>query len=149
MIPLSALQLKSHVFPLVNLRANATGTHEGKINLDQHLVCVPVPDQPNHWQLEITLNQKSVDPQKPFFYDLDIHVAGIVEWIGEDLPADKKEQLVQVNGLGVLYGAAREMVLNLTSRSVFGPFCLPALNFIEALKHAKPLRQLPVANESK
>ncbi len=145
MIPLSPLQLKSHVFPVINLRANPTGTHEGKINLDQHLVCVPVEGQANHWQLEIFLHQKSIDSAKPFFYDFDIHVAGIVEVMGE-LPSEKREQLVQVNGLGLLYGAAREMVLNLTARSVFGPFCLPSLNFLEALKQAKPSPELPAAS---
>ena len=142
MISLSPLQLKSHVFPVINLRANPTGTHEGGINLDQHLVCVPVPNEKNQWQLEVFLHQKSIDAKKPFFYDIDIHVVGIIEVVGE-LPEKTRDQIVQVNGLALLYGAAREMVLNVTARSVFGPFCLPSINFLEALKHAKPSPKPP------
>lgn len=144
MIPLSPLQLKSHFFPAINIRANRAGTQEGQINLDQHLVCAAIPGQPNHWQLEIFLHQKSVDPQKPFFYEIDVHVAGVVE-MHSDFKHENREQVVQVNGLGLLYGSVREMVLNLTARSLFGPFCLPSLNFAEALKQAKPSPEVPAA----
>jgi preprotein translocase subunit SecB len=132
----SALQLKAHYFPVVNIRANVAGTATGKLEFAQDIVAVPEPGKPNQWHLEITLHQKSADKAAPFFYDVEIQVVGLVELVSE-IPGDK-ELLARVNGLGILYGAAREMVLNVTARSLHGPLSLPVLNFVEIMKNTGP-----------
>ncbi|HXC99110.1 MAG TPA: protein-export chaperone SecB [Verrucomicrobiae bacterium] len=133
MTPFSALQLKSHYFPLVNIRANVGGAATGKILFDQNIVAVPEPGKQNQWHLEIFFTQKSTDASAPFLYDVELQVVGLFELIA-DFPGGDKETLVRVNGLGILYGAAREMVLNITARSLHGPLSLPVVNFVEVLK---------------
>lgn len=146
MIPISALQLKQHFFPVVNVRANASGKENANTALDQHVICLPVIGKANHWHLELFLNQRSVDPKKPFLYDFEFHVVGVVE-VSDQTPAEKRQAFAAVNGLSLLYGAAREMLLNVTARSVFGPLNLPSLNFTEVLKQAKP-GPLPASDQA-
>ena len=45
-----------------------------------------------------------------------------------DFPPEKADDLVRMNGGAILYGAAREMILNLTARSKHGPFELPTID---------------------
>lgn len=70
-------------------------------------------------------------------YKIDIGVAGIIK-VSEAFPLEKRDDLVTVNGTSVLMGAVREMVTNITSRSVFGPLTLPTLNFTDHAK--KPIK---------
>jgi preprotein translocase subunit SecB len=137
MIPLSPLQLKQHLFTVVNVRANPDGKPNGPVRLDQHVVHLPVSGEQNQWQLEIFLNHRSADPKHLFCYEVELHVVGIVE-MSDEVAKEKREIIAAVNGLGLLYGAAREMVLNIAARGPHGPFCLAALNFAEVLKQAKP-----------
>ncbi len=136
-IPLSPLQLKQHLFTVVNVRTNQHGRQDGPVHLDQHVVHVRTPDEPNRWHLELFLNHRSADAKHPFCYEVELHVIGIVE-VHDSIEKGKREVIAAVNGLSLLYGAAREMVLNITARAPHGPFCLPSLNFAEVLKQAKP-----------
>ena len=45
-----------------------------------------------------------------------------------EFPPEKANDLVRMNGGAILYGAAREMILNLTARSKHGPFELPTID---------------------
>ena len=146
MIPLSPLQLRQHLFTIVNVRANPAGKPDGPVQLHQHVVHLPVPGQSNQWQVELYVNSHSGSAKHPFCYEIELHVVGIVEVSG-DMEKEKREAIAAVNGLSLLYGAAREMVLNITARAPHGPYCLPSLNFAEVLKHAKP-GPLPVSANS-
>ena len=143
MIPFSPLQLKQHLFTIVNVRANPEGKPDGPVQLNQHVVHLPVPGKSNQWQVELYINIHSGDAKRLFCYELELHVVGIVEVHGE-MEKEKREAIAAVNGLSLLYGAAREMVMNITARSPHGPYCLPSLNFAEVLKQAKP-GPLPLA----
>ena len=72
----------------------------------------------------------------PFCYEADIVAVGVVEVMGE-IPSERREAIAAVNGLSVLYGACREMLINITARSIFGPVTIPTLNFQKALEEAK------------
>ena len=37
----------------------------------------------------------------------------------------------------MLYGACREMIVNVTARSVFGPCSIPSVNFAQVIKEAQ------------
>lgn len=45
--------------------------------------------------------------------------------------ADERQSRALVNGVSLLYGVVREMVSNITSRSVHGPMLLPSLSFAD------------------
>src|SRR5205823_10057215 len=108
----------------------------GKTGAVQEVGFSPVAGQPNHWTLQLALKLHSADPNNPFFYDVEIQAVGVVELCG-DVPAEKRELIAAVNGLGILYGACREMVMNITARSIYGPCCLPSLSFGKVLQEAK------------
>lgn len=91
--------------------------------------CVPDPKNPNYWNIALIIKIKSGNTQKPFLYEGEVQILGEVE-VHDSFAGDKRE-LARVNGASLLYSAAREMMLNLSARSVHGPLCLPVLNFVE------------------
>lgn len=60
-------------------------------------------------------------------YEGTIEMEGAFE-IHPDFPSEKVEELVRMNGGALLYGAAREMVIMLTSRCKNGPLDLPSVD---------------------
>lgn len=71
-------------------------------------------------------------------YDIDIEVAGIFSiQPNSNIPVSERENFVIANGCAVLYGAIRDQVLTLTSRSARGPLMLPTVNFLDHLKTEK------------
>jgi preprotein translocase subunit SecB len=61
-------------------------------------------------------------------YNVDVSVMGVFKVL-PSLPKERREDLVTVNGASILYGAVREMVINLTSRFPAGALILPGMNF--------------------
>jgi preprotein translocase subunit SecB len=129
-IPLSPLELKFHFFTHVSVLANPTGTATGQTSLEPVISSQKNPQNERQWHLGLRVVMKSTDPEKPFVYDTDVAVQGMVE-VHETFPADKREQLAEVNGYSLLYSAIREMLLTVTGRSSNGLMCLPTLNFVE------------------
>ena len=78
-------------------------------------------------ELEIEIDNK-LGKQAP--YSVAISVLGLFNVL-PSLAAEKREDLIVVNGASILYGVIREMTLSLTSRFAAGPFTLPGMNFEE------------------
>jgi preprotein translocase subunit SecB len=133
----SPVQLKGHCFPIVSIRANENARPTGKVAAEQQVGFLPVPNQPNHWNLQLQVKYCSADPSEPFSYDVEICAVGTVEIISDDIPSDKREKMAVVNGLAMLYGGCREMVLGITARSVYGSCSLPSVNFAQVIKEAE------------
>lgn len=70
-------------------------------------------------------------------YKIDIKVSGIFRWLLKSTSPVERKNLVVVNGATILYGAIREMVLSITSRSVAGALTLPSFNFADAAPSTK------------
>jgi len=65
--------------------------------------------------------------------DAPVNYQGSVEYEGlfkihEDFPDEKREELVRMNGGAILYGAVREYIVGMTSRSKHGPMELPTID---------------------
>nr|WP_250207817.1 protein-export chaperone SecB [Curvibacter sp. CHRR-16] len=75
------------------------------------------------------------DAQAP--YNIQISVRGIVRMHLTQADRQTEERRVRalVNGASLLYGAVREMVSTVTSRSAHGPLLLPSLNFSDLANH--------------
>jgi preprotein translocase subunit SecB len=140
-IPLSPLQLRSHWFTHISVHANPGGTPDGPLTLDPVISFEKNAENQNQWILALQIITKSSDLQKPFLYQADIAIQGVVE-VREDFQADKRDQLAVVNGLSILYSAIREMLLTATARSGPGMMCLPTLNFIEMVANMKETEKL-------
>lgn len=132
--PLSPLQLKDHRFTNLRVKFIEGGSATAEPSLKQEIGFVAVPNTTDEWQLVLTLQLGSSDASKPFLYDVEIQVHGIVQ-VSEGFPADRKEQLALVNGFSMLYSAAREMLLNVTARSG-GAVSLPTLSFVALVQDA-------------
>lgn len=64
-------------------------------------------------------------------YSIHVSAKGFFDWIGRETEVVEMRDLIVVNGTSILYGAIREMVSNVTSRSMAGPLLLPSFNFID------------------
>jgi preprotein translocase subunit SecB len=133
--PLSPLQLKEHKFTNLRVKSIEGGSATAARSLKPSIWFEAVANTPNQWRLVLTLELTSADPAKPFVYEADFQVQGTVE-VNDGFPPDKKEQLALVNGLSVLYSAAREMLLNITARSAYGAVNLPTLSFVKMVADA-------------
>lgn len=66
-------------------------------------------------------------------YSFTIEMIGLFELDKKLLETDKKhaEEMFRVNAPSLLFGSARELLLQLTSRSVVGPYVLPTVAFLD------------------
>lgn len=65
-------------------------------------------------------------------YSIHVGAKGFFDWVGEKKDTKEMHDLIVVNGASILYGAIREMVSNVTSRSIAGPCLLPSLSFMNS-----------------
>jgi preprotein translocase subunit SecB len=84
------------------------------------------------------------DAQAP--YNIQVSVRGIVRMHLTQVDGQAEERRVRalVNGASLLYGAVREMVSTISSRSTHGPLLLPLLNF-QDLARQQPEKVEPAA----
>lgn len=66
-------------------------------------------------------------------YTIDLVAQAWLETALQNDPA-QREDMVRVNGASLILGAMRELVIQLTARSGFGPLMLPTLRFMPSLK---------------
>lgn len=70
-----------------------------------------------------------VDAVKKAPYTFDIAVQGVFK-LAEDFECEDRRDLVRVNGSAMLYGAIRDMLQQITARSMLGTLLLPAMHFL-------------------
>lgn len=136
MTPISPLQLKAHAFTAISVRTWIGGSGSHEPTLVPKIGFEADPDLPNHWRLMLEVKVGSANTDKPFLYEIELAVQGVVE-VHADFPAERREHLAVVNGLGLLYSSIREMVTNLTARSAHGTLNLPTLNLVEIVSKAE------------
>jgi preprotein translocase subunit SecB len=139
MTPISPLQLKAHAFTAISVHTLNGGSGSNEPSLVPKIGFAADPEMPNHWRLMLEVKVSSVHANKPFLYDIEVAIQGVVE-VHADFPAERREHLAIVNGLGLLYSSIREMVTNLTARSAHGALNLPTLNLVEIVAKAKQER---------
>lgn len=80
-----------------------------------------------------------------FPYNFEMEMMGVFD--ASDLPSEKRDVLLLVNGSSMLYGAMREMLLMVTQRCMHGPVMLPSVSFIrlenDYLKENRDKSKLP------
>lgn len=84
------------------------------------------------WQITLRLlHQTAIGINTPYSFSLEI--VGLFE-VAAGFPADRTEQLVKTNGSSMLFGAAREIIRDVTVRGPYPGVLLPSISFIEAPK---------------
>jgi preprotein translocase subunit SecB len=133
---MSPLQLKDHRFTRVAVKVIEGGDSSAVPSFEPTIWFEPVPETVNQWKLALAVKLASADSTKPFSYEAEIQVQGLVQ-TDDGFPEERREQLAVVNGLSILYSAVREMLLNITARSASGAVTLPTLSFVEMVTEAR------------
>jgi preprotein translocase subunit SecB len=71
-------------------------------------------------------------------YNFKIRLMGYFD-VMEGVPKQRAEQLLLTNGSSILYGAAREILRDMTSKGPYPPLLLPTLSFFPLLKRKPPI----------
>jgi preprotein translocase subunit SecB len=109
----------------------------------------PEPDKPREFQVVLTIShQAAAGTNAPYFFNVE--VVGFFE-VAEAFPAERIDRLITVNGPSVLYGIARDVVRDVTSRGPYFSVLLPSVSFYEDSPQAeegKPTNRLTTSAES-
>lgn len=90
-------------------------------------------DEVPRYAVRLTVKAEPKDLDAPKFpYRMSFDVVGFFN--GPGLPADKREALIAVNGASLLYGAVRETVLMMSSRSMGPALLLPSVKFDQLIQ---------------
>lgn len=80
------------------------------------------------------LNETDAVKKAP--YTFDIAVQGVFK-LAADFTCEDRYDLVRVNGSAMLYGAIRDMLQQITARSMLGTLLLPTLHFLPESAESK------------
>ena len=144
----SALQLERYFFIKVQIEAmqkcapGAQSTVQTKLEVGKNA-------EENRYMVALTINLAASEGQLPP-YTGEIVVVGFFIVL-DGFPKDDKDRLVGVNGASILYGAARELIINTTARGPWPPVVLPCMNFqaSEPQTESAPLREVAPATQSR
>jgi preprotein translocase subunit SecB len=132
----SPLQLERHFFTKVHVDAHPDGDANFKGELQTQVELAQAERDPKRYQLTLRLKIVPADDKKPR-YTAEIHVVGVVR-VSPTWPEPEVQKLVQANGPALLYGAAREMLCNVTGRGPWPMVCLDAVTFVQPNAPASP-----------
>jgi len=112
------------------------------------------------WSFELTVESDDSRSEE-FPYSLRIVLVGEFS-VAENYPPERSDMLARVNGPSLLYSAAREALVTITSRSGFPAIVLPSVLFVppedgtpkaegepQVVKALTPTRKPPVAANPK
>lgn len=125
----SPIQLKQHVILKVQLEPRLTESDDemGESKTSHFINVSRSPDDDHQWLAQVGVKIEDEDESTPAPYIGEIIVAGSFD-LDPQFPEEKAETMVRFNSGSILYGAIRELVLSLTSRSVHGDLVLPTVD---------------------
>jgi len=90
--------------------------------------CSRLSDEGRRWRIELTItSDDAISIQAP--YSIRTALVGLFS-VDDNYPEERLDALVTINGPSVLYSAAREALLMVTSRSGYPAMMLPTVLFI-------------------
>lgn len=123
----SALQLDRYFFSKVSIEASKHLKSPAKMGAATRLEAARNNKDKNRFLLSLTVTLTAPkDTSAP--YCGEVQVIGFFH-IHPDLPPDQQDKLISVTGASILYGVAREMIVNVTSRGPWPAVTLPCVNF--------------------
>jgi len=99
-------------------------------------------DDPRDFMIELNVvisNEKNVHAP----YKIDVGVLGLFS-VSEKIEVSQRANIVTVNGASLLYGAIREQVSTVTSRSYLGTMVLPTMDFRDHIEVKKTVEEKTV-----
>ena len=133
----SPLQLHGHRFTEVMMKASEQEKPQAGFSLRTLRDIRIHPENPRKFFLSLRIELGSNTPEQESPYTATLAVEGEFEVV-EGYTAASPEELVNVTGASMLYGACREMLANLTARSIHGMSTLPSVSFLSPKPQPKP-----------
>jgi len=123
----SPIQLIDHKILRVYFDTQEIKGDEAELSFSHAINVMPRGEQNGAWLVRLDVQFKPAANMDTAPYIGEISVVGIFS-LDTEFPAEKAEEMVHLNGGALLYGMARELLSNLTSRGIHGPILLPTLD---------------------
>lgn len=131
----SPLRLEHYFYPRVEVRANPEYSKlvkEGLKNspesgIETKVSTLKAEEDPNFYQVQLTI-RSSLKANSELPYKILLHAIGFFH-VDQNFENKNIDHLVEINGASVLYSAAREYLMMVTSRGAWESFKLPTVNF--------------------
>lgn len=123
------LQLDDYFFPHIRVSADPdAGGEDDYSNGDFRIgVSAAKREEENEYQVAIHISLTPQSEDKKATYIVELVAIGFFQ-VHPDFPDPKK--LLEVNGASILYASAREFLITITSRSLWGALKLPTTSFL-------------------
>lgn len=125
------LKLTSYYFPTVSIIADKEFTVENYAlphSLERFNLISSVNTSEKTDKISVSLKFDVKNEDHTFPYDIALEIVGYLD-VDESVPEEHRFAVGVDNGLSLMYSAAREYLLSLTSRAPFGPVMLPVVTF--------------------
>jgi preprotein translocase subunit SecB len=124
----SPLRLHGHRFTEVSVKASEQADPQGGFSLRTLRTIRDHTENPRMFLLILRVELGSSTPDQESPYTANLTIEGEFE-VFEGYTAGSPDELVNITGASMLYGACREMLANLTARSTHGMSTLPSVSF--------------------
>lgn len=126
----SPLEILTHEFTTIELQAADVPDPSGELQLTTDRCFGVDPEDSLRRFCELTVIFGSIKDEEPAPYSGRITATGVFQ-ISDDYAEHRRDQLIEVTAISILYGACREMLANLTARSTHGLLSLPSVSFYD------------------
>lgn len=127
---MTPLVVESYFFPHVNVTADPQYKPTGQAEKTPHFdIKVSAEDSPQNGirQVVVEIYSAAENEDEHQAYTVDLVCIGLFK-VAPDYP--EPEKLLRISGAAMLYSAAREFLLTITSRGPWGALTLPMASFI-------------------
>jgi preprotein translocase subunit SecB len=141
----SPLQLERHFFTKVLLEAHPDGNPDVHNQVSCHVEIGTAVDDPKLYQVSMSVRLSDPKDGKKARYTGGVDAIGLFR-VADGYPPERVKLLVENGGATLLYGAVRELVINVTSRGPWPPVTLCSMVF-GVVKKPEPTQKKKVAAE--
>ena len=129
------LQLEESYFDVVSLEADPkylpdTEARPRRHGVEMKLGLATLDDSPGVWRVSLDIRHKDFDEEAPR-YHFRLRIIGFFRWCSAEQLEDAVAHIVAVSGASILYSAAREYLLLITSRAPWRQLSLPTMSFAD------------------
>lgn len=123
----SAIQLISHEFSKIELYPTDADDPKGDVMGSHTLSIRKSNSDENEWLARLDVYFKDAEEGVPSPYVGSFQIIGRFS-LHPEFPEESRDQMVAMNTGAILYGAVREMIINLSARSLHGTVYIPTVD---------------------
>lgn len=135
------LQLEEYFFPHVKVSADpeAVGPDgTAKCDFGINVNSIKTADETGSFQVSLVIASSPEFEKQRIPYSIELAVIGFFK-VSPEWPDPHK--LLEINGASILYAAAREFIITITSRGPWGAFMLPTASFLKMYNQKQAVKE--------